>query len=120
AVLVAFGLYGLVWQPIVWAPWGIPVGLATGEWVTPWYMGYALAVVVRPLAAVPGWITPFIGVAMTGIGLVLAGPLLRLRGVFDGWLLTPTRSTVLAQRVRRLTETRADAVDAQAAELRRI
>jgi signal transduction histidine kinase len=32
----------------------------------------------------------------------------------------PTASTVLAHRVRQLTETRADAVDAQAAELRRI
>lgn len=120
AILVGFGLYGLVWQPIVWAPWGIPVGLATGEWVTPWYMGYVLAVVAPSLAAIPGWVTPFIGVAMTAAGLLLAGPLLRLRRAFDHLLLTPTQSTLLAQRVRRLTETRADAVDAQAAELRRI
>ncbi|HLT10990.1 MAG TPA: histidine kinase, partial [Micromonosporaceae bacterium] len=120
ALLVGFGLYGLVWQPIVWAPWGIPVGLATGEWVTPWYMGYLFAAVAPPLAAIPGWVTPFLGVVMTGAGLLLAGPLLRLRGAFDRLLLTPTRSTLLAQRVRRLTETRADAVDAQAAELRRI
>jgi signal transduction histidine kinase len=35
-------------------------------------------------------------------------------------LLKPTRSAELAQRVARLTETRADAVDASAAELRRI
>ena len=40
AVLVAVGFYGLVWQPIWWAPWAVPIGLADGVWVTPWYMWY--------------------------------------------------------------------------------
>ncbi|MET0132385.1 MAG: sensor histidine kinase [Kibdelosporangium sp.] len=63
---------------------------------------------------------------------VLAGPFaiiatffvgqrsLRLQGKVSRFLLAPTEAAVLAQRVQRLTETRADATDAQAAELRRI
>ena len=27
AVLVAVGVFGLVWQPISWAPWAVPLGL---------------------------------------------------------------------------------------------
>ncbi|MCE7008776.1 histidine kinase [Kibdelosporangium philippinense] len=38
----------------------------------------------------------------------------------SSWLLAPTTQAVLAQRVQQLTATRADATDAQAAELRRI
>ncbi|MFC0114558.1 sensor histidine kinase [Kibdelosporangium aridum] len=38
----------------------------------------------------------------------------------SSWLLAPTTKAVLAQRVHQLTTTRADATDAQAAELRRI
>jgi signal transduction histidine kinase len=45
---------------------------------------------------------------------------LRLQGKVSRFLLAPTEAALLAQRVRRLTETRTDATDAQAAELRRI
>ncbi|MFD1045416.1 sensor histidine kinase [Kibdelosporangium lantanae] len=45
---------------------------------------------------------------------------LRVQAKVSHWLLAPTRAAVLAQRVRRLTETRTEATDAQAAELRRI
>ncbi|CAM4138893.1 sensor histidine kinase [Kibdelosporangium persicum] len=45
---------------------------------------------------------------------------LRLQARISRLLLAPTVNAVLAQRVRQLTETRADATDAQAAELRRI
>ena len=120
AVLVAVGVYGLVWQPISWAPWAVPIGLTDGYWVTPWYMWYGLTMGIPALAAVPGWVSPFIGVAIGVVGMLLAGPLLRLRTAYDQRLLIPTASTVLAHRVRQLTETRADATDAQAAELRRI
>jgi signal transduction histidine kinase len=46
--------------------------------------------------------------------------LLRRYGTLARWLLGPARRATLAVRVRQLTETRADAVDAGAAELRRI
>ena len=50
-----------------------------------------------------------------------AGPwLLWTLAQFDRSLLGPTRGAALAQRVDRLTETRTQVVDAQAAELRRI
>jgi signal transduction histidine kinase len=120
AALVAFGFFGLVWQPVWWWPWAVPIGLATGEWVTPWYMWYAVTYLVPALDVVPGWASPLVGLGLTGLGLALAMPLLRLRLPWDRLLLTPTKASQLAHRVRRLTETRADAVDAQAAELRRI
>ncbi|HEX5595766.1 MAG TPA: sensor histidine kinase [Micromonosporaceae bacterium] len=53
-------------------------------------------------------------------GLALAPWLLRLHWRFAGLFLAPTRSEELALRVRHLTVTRTDTVDAQAAELRRI
>jgi signal transduction histidine kinase len=120
AVLFAIGAYGLLWQPITWAPWGIPTGLLAGEFITPWYMWYALSLGWPALAAVPGWLSPLIGFALAALALLLANDFLQLRADFDRRLLRPTRSTVLAQRVAQLTESRADAVDAQAAELRRI
>ena len=119
-MLVGFGFFGLVWQPLWWAPWAVPLGLATGEWVTPWYVWYGLTALVPALGAIPGWVSPFIGLAMAALGVLIASPLLRLRVAWDRLLLTPTEAARLAQRVRRLTETRTDAVDAQATELRRI
>jgi signal transduction histidine kinase len=44
----------------------------------------------------------------------------RLLAHIAGWLLRPTESSMLAQRVEQLTESRAETVDSQAAELRRI
>jgi signal transduction histidine kinase len=62
---------------------------------------------------------------VTGIFAVLAslfaGPwALRRQGRVSRFLLAPTHAAVLAQRVQQLTTSRADATDAQAAELRRI
>jgi signal transduction histidine kinase len=55
------------------------------------------------------------------VAAIFAAPrVLRLQGKVSRYLLAPTQAAVLAQRVRRLTESRADATDAQAAELRRI
>jgi signal transduction histidine kinase len=65
------------------------------------------------------WAAPA-GAVATASALVLAPT---LRRWYDRWtpvLLAPTKAARLAQRVERLTETRADAVDTQAAELRRI
>jgi signal transduction histidine kinase len=47
-------------------------------------------------------------------------PLMRARSYMDRWMLSYGHTEVLEQRVQRLTETRADAVDHSAAELRRI
>jgi signal transduction histidine kinase len=47
-------------------------------------------------------------------------PLLRADARLARWLLAPTERSRLASRVRQLAETRADTVDSQAAELRRI
>jgi len=120
ATLVSFGFFGLVWQVLWWAPWAVPIGLITGTWVTPWYAWYAGRLIAPGLDALPDWTSVPIGLALTAVGLLLALPSLRLRAFFDRLLLNPTKAARLAQRVQRLTETRADAVDAQAAELRRI
>jgi signal transduction histidine kinase len=120
AALVSFGFFGLVWQPLWWASWAVPIGLATGAWVTPWYFWYAVTYVVPSLAAVPGWLSPVVGLIVAFVGLLLALPMLRVRTWWDRLLLNPTQANLLAQRVLRLTETRSDAVDVQAAELRRI
>jgi signal transduction histidine kinase len=47
-------------------------------------------------------------------------PIMRARASLDRWMLSYGHTEVLEQRVQRLTETRADAVDHSAAELRRI
>ncbi|WP_232074629.1 sensor histidine kinase [Phytohabitans suffuscus] len=77
----------------------------------------------------PGWLIdiPFEGfvaipqgVLILALGLAVAPALLRLHDVLTKQLLGPTRQAMLDQRVRVLTRTRAETVDAQAAELRRI
>ncbi|AVT30205.1 sensor histidine kinase [Plantactinospora sp. BC1] len=120
AALVSVGLYGLVGQPLWWWPWAVPVGLFSGEWVTPWYIWYGVTHVAPDLAGIPGWTSALFGLVLAALGALLAPALLRLRLRYDRLLLAPTRSAELALRVRQLTETRADAVDTQAAELRRI
>jgi signal transduction histidine kinase len=120
AALLCLGFFGLIWQVLWWPLWAVPLGLATGNWVTPWYVWLSVTGIVPGLDAAPEWVSVPIGLGLTAAGLLLALPLLRLRTGFDRLLLNPTRSALLAQRVQRLTETRADAVDARAAELRRI
>ncbi|MFC6014969.1 histidine kinase [Plantactinospora solaniradicis] len=120
AVLVGLGLFGLVGQPLWWAPWAVPIGVFSGEWITPWYIWYGVTYLAPDLGGIPGWVSALLGLAMAGLGTLLGPALLRLRVRYDRLLLTPTRSASLAQRVDQLTETRADALDNQAAELRRI
>lgn len=120
AAAAAVGFFGLVCQPLWWAPWAVPLGLIDGVWITPWYLWYGLTLVDPSLGVVPDWASPLLGLAATAIAAVLAPPLLRLRAAWDHLLLAPTRRAVLAQRVDQLTESRSDAVDAQAAEVRRI
>jgi signal transduction histidine kinase len=65
-------------------------------------------------AAVP------VGIALIAFGLLFAQYGVRLHGKWTRVLLAPTREAVLARRVDELTESRADATDSQAAEVRRI
>ncbi|MHA6760198.1 sensor histidine kinase [Streptacidiphilus sp. PAMC 29251] len=64
--------------------------------------------------------TSAIGVLLIGLGLWSAPKLLTRYGRWSTRLLSPTPAALLAQRVEQLTVTRTDAVDSQAAELRRI
>lgn len=61
-----------------------------------------------------------LGVVILAIGLKAGEPLLRLHFLIARPLLAPTPEQTLAQRVDRLTETRHEAVDTAASELRRI
>jgi signal transduction histidine kinase len=68
--------------------------------------------------------TAFITYAFALVSLVLfqllTVPIMRAYGSVNRWLLGPPQSDALARRVEQLTESRADTVDTQAAELRRI
>jgi hypothetical protein len=114
-LLIAFGFFGLVLMPPFWMCWSAPVGIVSGDWVQAFYLWSVL-----PFDAVPGFLSPMVGLALTAVGLLIAPPLLRLRRWWDGLLLRPTAAARLAQRIQHLTESRADALDTEAAELRRI
>ena len=120
AAVVSVGFFGLFCQPLWWAPWAVPIGLIEGVWVTPWYVWYGVTLLDPGLGVVPDWVSPLIGLAATGLAVVVALAALRLRVAWDRLLLRPTRQAELAQRVHQLTESRSDAIDAQAAEVRRI
>ena len=72
------------------------------------------AVAGNVVAAIPA------GLALTAAGIWLARRVLPWHGRWTALLLRPTKATVLSQRVERLTQTRADAIDEQALEIRRI
>ncbi|MFC9426176.1 sensor histidine kinase [Streptomyces sp. NPDC056987] len=61
-----------------------------------------------------------LGLVLFGIGLRYCPALLRLHFRLTGALLAPAPGHALTERIERLTETRHDAVDSSAAELRRI
>jgi signal transduction histidine kinase len=106
AGIVVYGLEGIFAVPIVTALAG------------PGYYGYTFGWAVdfpgESLVAIPQ------GVLFVWFGLAIAPRMQRVSAGFARWTLGPVRSAELTQRVQRLTETRADALDAQAAELRRI
>ncbi|WP_308250088.1 sensor histidine kinase [Sphaerisporangium fuscum] len=97
------------------ALYGVPSGGAGSPGVS--VGGAALFGV--PAAAV-GVVTVLLGVVIALLGVAIAPSLLRMHGRWTHAVLAPTRQAWLARRVERLTETRTDAVNAQAAELRRI
>jgi signal transduction histidine kinase len=105
AALIGNGVMGLV-IAFTWQPNG---GMSKGD-----YMGMPLDTRPNALLAAP------LGAAVLVFALWANPRILRLYGRFNRALLGPTRKSELATRVQQLTETRAEAVDSSAAELRRI
>lgn len=105
ASLIVFGLEGAIGLPLL-----LPVAVD--------YYGYG-----------PFWPieNPVQGLVATGFGAtvlvsaIAVGPwLIRQHALLARWLLAPTATAALAERVRQLAATRSERVDAHAAELRRI
>jgi signal transduction histidine kinase len=114
AGLVLYGVYGFV----IGAFWPVLTSHGMNDWYGAVHVGKT-----GGQSSTPRW-----GAFVTGAGYVVAGgyaapALVYLHGRWTAVLLGPTanaRQAALSNRVARLTETRADAVDTQAAELRRI
>jgi signal transduction histidine kinase len=106
-VLVAYGFVAL------------PVSLIL--WVDAVAAVFVQAVGLSALSpASVAWLASLLSLGVIVLGLTLARPAVRLAGWWTSFLLRPTAGARLAMRVQELTETRAEATDAQAAELRRI
>lgn len=102
--LIEYGAFGALVQPFIWRL------IDDGNW-------YAF-VPVHSTAAMCAALV--LGLAFMALGLLAAPAILRLHTRVTRPRLSAPRSSRLAQRVERLTDTRARALDAQAAELRRI
>jgi len=106
--LVLEGIYGFVLTAL-WGP-------LTRAGFDDWY----LFVHVTPANASFAWATSVVGAVLIVTGIGCAPALLRANGRWTRKMLAPTAAAAMARRVQHLTETRADAVDTSAAELRRI
>ncbi|GIF05972.1 sensor histidine kinase [Actinoplanes siamensis] len=107
-LILAIPLYGL--EGVLLIPLWIWLG-------TGWY-GYGA---IWPFSTVgDAFLSLPQGALILSIGVAGAPYLRRCGALFDRLLLAPTRNAELRLRVSQLTVTRADTVDAQAAELRRI
>jgi signal transduction histidine kinase len=104
AALVGYGVEGILVMPTVL------------QFVDGYHygLGWLVHTPLEGIAAIPQ------GVLVLALGLAAAPAILRAHDQFTRSLLGPTRQALLDQRVRVLTRTRAETVDAQAAELRRI
>ncbi|MFE0198488.1 sensor histidine kinase [[Kitasatospora] papulosa] len=105
--LLVYGVHGVLLFAGLWMP------LSDGEGRN-WYA----------FVPVTGWGTAFLA-ALVGAGLLtlcshVNQPLVRFHFVLGRALLAPPREVELVQRIDQLTETRHEALDASAAELRRI
>jgi signal transduction histidine kinase len=76
--------------------------------------------VIATIAPYDPAVIRLLGVATAAFGLWAAPWLLRGYGIFASSMLAPTPQAELALRVRRLAETRTEALDTSAAEIRRI
>ncbi|TJZ57485.1 sensor histidine kinase [Streptomyces piniterrae] len=102
--LIEYGAFGALVQPFIWRR------IDDGNW-------YAFVPVHSTITMCLALV---LGLAFMAGGLLAAPAMLRLHTRVSRPLLSAPRSVQLAQRVERLTDTRARALDAQAAELRRI
>lgn len=105
--LVVYGVFGALVQPFLWQA----ITEAGGN---NWYAMVHVTSTGTALLAVP------VGLAITLIGLTTGPWVLRVHARWTRVLLAPTRNAELVSRVGQLSDSRADATDIQAAELRRI
>ena len=95
--------------------------LAPAMWV--WAIGWVIADAIaemRHLSVAVIVARVLAGVVLMALSVVIAPTLLRWHGRWTSTLLAPTRKAGLAREIERLTETRTDAIEVQAAEVRRI
>ncbi|MET7932075.1 histidine kinase [Streptomyces sp. NPDC005322] len=104
---VPYGIEGSVLAAGVWRP-------IVGAAGTYWYGFIPIDSQTRAFLAA------LLGFGFIALGLFLSPVLLRTHFLLARAFLDPTPTMALAERVQRLTETRHDAVDTSAAELRRI
>ncbi|TDC71481.1 sensor histidine kinase [Actinomadura sp. GC306] len=112
AILIVYGLWGFALAAFAG-------GVITGYGGNEWY-GW---VHVQPGYESDGGLlltTVVLATAFTATGFAIGPKMMAVYGRWGGLLLGPTRKSELALRVQHLTETRSEAVDASAAELRRI
>ncbi len=83
-------------------------------------VGYAIVGVSHASCALERISLAVLGVGVTALALWSAPLLLQAYGALAGAILRPRQDPVLAQRVRHLAQTRAETIDANAAEIRRI
>ena len=103
---IAYGLFGVI-MPAVYRP-------IIEHGGNNWYTAVHVTSSGTAFACVP------IGIVIASLGILLARPLLAAHAKWTRWLLAPTATTALAQRVTELRRSRTDAIDSQAAEIRRI
>jgi len=108
AVLPLYGIEGVL-MPLIRA--------ATSDQFNDWYAGIPVG---EGYPASNAWLCVPAGIAIFALSRNLSPRLLHLHGLWTRLLLSPGSDTVLTQRIKQLTLTRADAVDNSAAELRRI
>ncbi|MEV0414180.1 sensor domain-containing protein [Streptomyces sp. NPDC050448] len=102
--LVEYGVFGALVQPLVWRR------LGDGNW-------YAFI----PVHSTPTMLAAVVlGLVFIAAGAGSAPAVLRLHARWSRSLLSAPRTAELARRVEQLTDTRTEALDIQAAELRRI
>jgi signal transduction histidine kinase len=107
ASLIAYFPYGLVLALGVWRPIYHATG---GDWFT----------FVHVTSQTAAWYAAALGAAYLLIGLAANPKIMRRHAELTRTFLAPTKEQELSLRVAHLAETRSDALDTQAAELRRI
>ncbi|MFF4409597.1 histidine kinase [Streptomyces sp. NPDC001262] len=102
--LIEYGVFGALVQPFIWRI------LDDGNW----YAFIPVHSTATMLAAL------LLGLAFIAAGLRLAPAVLRLHGRWSRRVLSAPRTTELVRRIEHLTDTRAEVLGVQAAEVRRI